>query len=443
MYFRLFLYVLFVLLVVLGFYIIFFPIGVRTDPDSYGYTYFIDLTDSANQAERPPVFPAYLYIQSLFGDIYSSITLRISNYFLNAISIVLIAVLIHYYTRSYFWALCCGMVYFFSYPIFQYSNNLNPEIMLNTLFTVHLLVMHLFIIRKNIVFLILIILSLLFLTFTKPVFLYLPLVTFIYIVIISYQKHNQRKKLVLSSFILVLFYTSIIWGWSFRNYKLFNSPSFSITEGINLTGKLLQYNMIYDINHTKYLPLIKILRQDLPLSDNSIYTKLDRIAQITPPKMNIFTYIKNYSTSIILQHFPEYSIKSLKEIPKIINEKVDYIQIDLIRYPVLSRYFSLHMFLNYRLIYPFRYIAWILAVLSLGIAYKYRQNYLANFISYLVITYFFMILVLSLSAYEQYLRLRSPFDQIFLIIFFISFYRIFTFLKYFLIQRSTHIDDIK
>jgi hypothetical protein len=405
---------------------IFYAGGEKTSPDSKTYQYFLRPTEilySDYSVQRPEIFPALIWIiKSLPAPSNISLFLLIT-YLIRSLTIATVAWLAYSQTKNKVLTILTGLLCVSNLLFHQYLNFLIPETLLSFFIAVHLVSLRrVFVNQPKPQHFFFLLATFPLLTFTKPIFLLYP---FVYLLLMTIRflikKQSQLRKTIINnkrqllhlSLFFLLTYILPVHIKSLQNLKSNGTYSFSAISDVNLAGKVIHHDLATKgPTDPKYLPLRTILDKDT--RSGYLYEREDLILSVLPKDEPFNRYFSEFSKKTILLNLKEYLYLSILEIPAIVEERYVFTQNAP---PEHSYYFAfnLHLFF-WNPIYSFYAAIIIFIVIAAIISFK-KENFF--FISALVL-WVYLMTILTLSAYGGYVRLRSTFDDVFVLLLVLS-----------------------
>jgi len=397
-------------------------LGELIDPDSWTYFYILDPKSGINffPSQRPFVFPIYLWFTKSIGEYISIPIYLYANYVVFSLSIAIITSIVWQKTKNFFALILTFLFAIVNIQITQFSNYLNPEILLTFFISLHVYVLNIFYKDSGTKNILLLLLTYFLMTFTKPIFLYYPFISFPFLLLTSRKKITNKRNRYLKYFVLI--YLVPVFLWSFINFKKYDEFTFSLISQNNIAGKIMQYDLVNKgPDDDKYKSLKNALTNEDPIY-SEIYSRLPLIEEASGNE-SVFKYLGDFNKKTVQINFYEYTFKSIKEIPLILkaiplrHEDRYFIRID---FSVNS--FMYFLFEMYAFLWSFiqrLYVYIILLMITAAVISSKKKDY---WYFHIFMTWFYVIIIMSFGAYSGLSRLRAVVDNLFVLLMIFSFY---------------------
>lgn len=418
-----FIHIILLLSLIIFFEVIFRPLGLQHDPDSDSYLYFVrdaNIQQIPN-VMRPLVYPLIVYMTSL-PRFYP--TLFHFQAFMISLAFVLLYSLAKRFLHNNIIIVGLILSCIFNYQSVQFINFMNPEatLSLEALLLVYFLAMT----HNSSKYILPSVLCMVLLTFTKPIFLYFPVVILPLYWLLSFHNQQWKKRFKKLAVLLIIFYVIPVMGWSYGNKLRNDFFGFSIIRDINTIGKLHQYNLLdKGLEITNGLPIKRMISQYKNADPYDMMASIEKHYNLIGDDAFRFERaLYKYGNQALRQNSPEYLIKSVFLIPKILTTLKEYpIHND---YPYVKKYFILEY--NYYAPIASAVLPYILLLSTLNMLRMYqklRKKTLTAYRFTYAITFtvvFYYIGMVSLGGYEQYSRLLSPLYFVIALLCFMTIY---------------------
>lgn len=399
--------------------------------DSESYLQFLIETPPRNFSVRPPAYPYFLKIANgLFGlqhlpaiqIIIFSITLGIivvtaHNLFHQPLLNAFVAIALFFFTT-------------FNLQVTQMVPFIAPEIILFFFTWIHVALIKKYIYCNKQISEVFVFLSCMPLFLTKPIFLYYPILLTIFL--FFRRKFLLQKKIdqkftfkTIGGLILALSSIAIVVG---HNYYYQNKLIYSRIQEVNLVGKVLQYDLpapkSAQAQYASSHQLVKQLKAKNEYNPWVLFTKLHQ----QPNNLPMIEEVISYAHKTVFYNFDIFFLKSTQLItealsdqprwPAMIFSEVKHSKISILEFRngYYYRFYSqtLGKLNNQRNL--FKILIGLTLISSFyGLLKNGRHSKLNHFLLYLIILNFYLFYILVFGAYEQYSRLRAPFDGLLLL----------------------------
>lgn len=375
-------------------------IGILKDGDSESYMYLIRGGEYPDYI-RPVVYPSVLYLAHWIGRSYADVALFIIQAGVFSGALVLLFSLLQNTAKNISLSLGVLFLCWSNLNVTQYVNNRNPEILLTSL-----LVLLVYLFQKmlyNRWGAIWVVLCITCIAFTKPIFLYFPLVFFAYQMVLYFCKYIPLRSLAILGMLLSIFYLLPVSLWSYGNYRNHGYYTFSKIKQINILGKIVEYHMVESGPDYVYGVNVKRLINTYARTDPWVLDDyINNSKMASDERRKIELAILSFTETVFHANKFTFILKSLWLIPKFLHwnayinvnvcDGVDYISI-----PCLIRWFM-----------------------------KLDGNYYVPYVSKLLpIIFYLSYLHFVYHVYRLLNRIATPFDQLFILAFIVVFYYIF------------------
>lgn len=410
------------------FLLIVYKSKVYSDFDTPTYFYLFDLKNFAYSSyfKRPIVFPLYLRVIKTISTLVYYDVFSIINLFLRAGSIILYSFLLIKTSQEPFMPIVFIIFSLFNVQINQYINYMIPEIFITFLLGLHFYaVLRYMRDSSDLLNSIILVLSLLLLAFTKPIFLFLPVVLVLIL----------RKKI--SKFLIVCLLMLYVLPVVLRSLIIFSKAdvfSFSLISQINISGTVLDYGFSNYILDGQNAPQIKeimsysnsevafSLKEAMSGSRTRNFDIYDRIKIImnnfSINEVSAIVALGRYSQQVVFSYPFEYIYKSLEKIPTIIqsinlNPKDFIYYVDFYNAGMIKQlYFSIYRFL-WGLIKSCMSALYLFLVLIYTFLNSLRTEKSSNLlINYSFFLWLYCVSMISFAAYDSFVRLKSIVDDV-------------------------------
>jgi hypothetical protein len=417
-------------------YAIYSQFGTMWDYDSGSYYYLVSIYRGEIPAfpdiMRPPLYPLFLLLTYILGGKYHFFsTLYCAQSALMSFGFVLLfslgKKLFNNTILSSFYIIFC----FLCYPAVRLLALIGPEGLLTVLIVVFLYIS--MFIQKNVLYMIFIVCVLTALTFTKPIFLYFPVIVGVFYIFLTIKQFITKRHLCMFFLGIIFLYCIPVFLWSNGNLNRNKYFTFSNVKEINVLGKLLQYNLIDKGPDTvDALPIKQWVYQFHGINPYSLINDIQMAHGANAYEQRaIELALYTYGSRTYQYNFLEYTLKSLKYVPFVISSIADYSQYAPNTQNTTS---SEVMFYLYITLYKYCYIHIIslsfvaLFVLSManGVRYCVEPNTKMSKYSYvfllLCIFTIYYIVVVAFAGYDSFPRFMSILYFEVILLFFMTLY---------------------
>ncbi len=345
----------------------------------------------------------------------------IANRTLSSLSIVLLVIIAYQFTHSFAIAMVTFALLMMNLQTSQFDITLNPEA-----FAAFLLIVYIYAVthvrHESFLYTVSLFFLISLLIFTKPIFIYLIPISYIFLICTAPKKTNTIV-ITISTVVSIGF----LLFYSFLNGVFYNHAALSSVSSINLAGKLLQYNLAqYGPTHQKYQPVKSTLLATGEYQD--IYWRLPILYRQTPKEISPFTLLSEYSTLTILHKLPQYALASINEvIPIITSIPMSFntnngIYISGLSSTHLTRAYSHTYDSIFSLIKQYIYHGMMITTLLNVIAIIIFNDKLSIKLLFINSVLWSHILIMSVTAYSEYARIQSPITNLLLVYILVVFY---------------------
>lgn len=397
--------------------------GTMQTNDSGSYFYLIRMfrgeAVSFPNLMRPPIYPFFLLLMNVLGKTNFQSFIFFAQIGFLAIGFVFLYALSKSVVKNKI-IVCLTLFFcFICYPSIYLINIIGPELLILVGVIIFLYIS--VYIRKNALYMLLIALLLVILTFTKPIFLYFPIVLCIFYIFLWWKRFLTKKHIIIFGISIILLYILPVMLWSYGN-KIHNGYfTFSNIQEINTVGKLLQYRMIDE--GPDVVDNFPIKQSVVKYNETDPYNLMGDVekarAMQSSERYAFELSLYKYGNVVYQNNFREYSIKSFYLIPSVLSNVTTF-SLQQPNYQV-----SIHSNLVFRIIfmlYQYYFItilpSLLCPLLTLSIINGVRYFVMALYKKMSIFSYFYLLLLCFLSycfititfgSYESYFRLMGPF----------------------------------
>lgn len=412
--------------------LVFFPLGKGETPDSYSYTYLIRGLGYVPDIQRPIVYPVYLLILDLLGrnKFYYDSLFLVSNYMILALTFLMIYNFLLKTKVNKLFIFVSIIFVILNFQITQWGNIVGPEILLQFFLAFHLICVYNYFRSPSLKNNIIVAVSFLLLSFTKPITLYYPVLFVLFILAFTNAKRNL--KLVKNLGLILLIYLTPVIFWIAGNGIKNGIYTFSIIKNVNLTGKVIQYSLAEPaLRNSQFLPLKKYL----PNEASKIWRLFELDIAIVYG-LPFYNYIHDFSLYAISLNPWEFIKKSALLIPELAADKplltdskycsfrnyiVIYPQTKVCSYMPTRLYLEIYSF-AFKIFEKISFSPVLIFIIFAKSLFIIRQKTFRKteelMFLYTTLSFVFFLAIISLSAYEQYSRIRAPLDFLWIMVIF-------------------------
>ena len=416
-------------------------LGVQTNDDTNSYFYLLNgsFIENIPDLVRPLGYPLFFLLTVKLlpsAHFHSIVILQSALYALSAMFLYLLA------SRMISNRLClalCMLFLLFNYNTTSYVSLLGPETLTLFLITAFVCYVGLTLHRLSNVDSIVMIVLMTFLAFTKPNFLYYPICVACYMLFLKLFRVislHQFAVFILSS--VLLFIVPVV-CWSYGNKIRSNYFTFSVIQEINITEKVIRYDLWERGPKTIDGVPVKTLLQKLYTKNTTIYGVMQTLQNSVQPS-DLYTFprvFSDFGRITFLNNLPTYVAKSIQLVPQtfflLIPIKGVYYQLSKSHAIVsatnvswasslIHAYISTYITLYFSVLTPM-----ILLFVGLGIVYVIHDGIAMAkkeitkeeiFFIFLFATVLYYSLIVDFGAYDQFDRMFAPMNFVVILLFF-------------------------
>lgn len=306
----------------------YFQFRTTRDGDSGSYYYFVRMfhgeTLSFPDIMRPPIYPFLLLVTTIIsGNNFSSALFFIQTGFLSLGFVFLYILGKRIFKNA---PITCLILFFclIFYPATRLVNLVGPEslMMIGVIIFIYISSY----IQKNAAYMLLIVLLLTILTFTKPIFLYFPIVLCIFYIFLWWKRFLTKKHIITFGITLIFLYVLPVLLWSYGNKLKSGYFTFSNIQEINIVGKLLQYNMVDkgpDI--VDKFPVKQLIVRSNKTDPYALIRIIEEAHKTESWDKHAFELsLYEYGNVVMRNNLPEYVMKSFYLIPFILSDVTNF-----------------------------------------------------------------------------------------------------------------------
>lgn len=396
-------------------------------PDSKSYTYLIDQSDPINTFLRPIVYPFYLYIVKKINLLFNfNKPIICSHLILLSFAQTINLLNIFFITKKNYLLTALGLILlFFNFQITQFSIVLSPEIVLFFLTSIYIFA--LIQIKNFDSKLITVLVVLLLMTFTKPVTIYLPfLILPLFITKLPALNTSVKNINLVKTSMMLLIYAASIIAMQSIHLKKYGYSTFSIIKEINILGKVLKYDLRLKNNVPNSLNKAKQNVEFFKKNNPKAYSPWTLVIPtfgLEAQNANSWAKLYDYGKLTAKENWFSYLKLSLLELPEIVDEIQtsayghEYVgdkNMQIIESDYHKTFKSIYSKIELVLKHFYIKIGLIILLL-LALIKKINSNNRSKSYTHLLLSCAYIFMILALSAYEQYPRLKAPFSGLFII----------------------------
>lgn len=411
-------------------------LGVYLAADSGSYFYLLEssITSKIPNIMRPLSYPLFLLLGSRFfpdKPFHAVVLVQVVMYAYSALFVYLLA---SRFMSSRFCIFLCMIFLLFNFNTIPYVSFLIPETLSLFLLTAFIFWFGMTFDRLRDADIIFLVFFMTFLAFTKPSFVYFPVVVVLYFFLLALFRIVSLRHLLLLVCCSILFILLPVWGWSYGNKVNSNYYTFSNIQEINLSEKLFLYNLEEEGPDVVNGIPVKSILMKLYDPRYGIYGVLEFIEQnySSNDYYNFAYALFDFSRQTYSRNFFTYTVKSLQLMPNIFfrlkeGDGISYLLDNSTvildeNHPLkvwMDKYIRAYILLFIYLLKPVVIIFVVLSIVYLirDIERIFRKKITKDRIFYIFVflTILYYTVAVSFGAYDQFDRMFSPVN--FLIIF--------------------------
>lgn len=293
-------------------------LGIRSEIDTGTYYYFTQ-TNFFSQIPnllRPLGYALFIFFTTNFTPHLGFQITVIAQAVLYALSAVFIYVVASRVIENKAWIFVCLYFLLFNYNPVSFVSVINSEILVLFMFTTISIYVGVAAKRLRDIDIIMIVLAIAALIFTKPMYIFYPVVVLVYMLFLAMCRAIAKMHLALSAVLMLLLIVLPVWGWTFGNKVKYGYASFSAGLEVDVAGKLFQYDMIEKGPDMVEGVDIKSRLLRYPNKAMDINKKID-ILNLEPDlqeELRFEPLLFDFTRTTLLNNLSEYAYKSLRMI---------------------------------------------------------------------------------------------------------------------------------